>query len=171
MGHRYGSDQQPADLTKLRDVTIETAPLFDLPRDRMIPAKILEVHDGDTLTAAVELCPDTFYSFRIRLEGVDTPELRPPLNEPNRKEIIAAAERARDFVRILVLGKVVLMSVNGTDKFGRYLSCVHPAVESESAVPASASLTKTVNDLLIEKGLGKVYLGGKRDSLLPVPKS
>jgi endonuclease YncB( thermonuclease family) len=144
--------------TRLEDATLETAPLFDLPRDQLIPAKVLEVHDGDTLTAAVELTPSAFSSFRVRLEGVDTPELRPPLNAPDRAVIIAAAERARDFVRSLVLGKVVLITFNGTDKFGRRLARVH------LDELGSAEASKTVNDLLIEKGLAKPYYGGKKDT-------
>ena len=175
-GPAHGGDQSlkqevvfgGASLTpvRLEDVTLETAPLFSLPSGQLIPAKVLEVYDGDTLTAAVEIAANTFYSFRVRLEGVDTPELRPSLSEPNRAAIVAAAERARDFVRSLVLDKVVLISCNGIDKYGRTIGHVHLS-ETSSAEPGAAEMSRTVNELLIEKGLAKRYDGGKRDTSLP----
>ena len=146
----------------LDGLTPTEAPPFSLPTGTFLPAKILDVYDGDTVTMATEVfpgilpesCPKIFRSFKLRLEGIDTPELRPPLNAPAREKIVAAAEAARAYLVALVFSTVVFVTVSGTDKFGRQLGKIYI---SEGGKPGAC-----VNDLILADGFGKPYDGGAR---------
>ena len=80
-------------------------------------AKITDVYDGDTVTADVDL---GFYMMqrkvKIRLYGIDTPELR--AKEPHLR---LAAQHARDALRKIVLNQTVVLKCYGKGKYGRWL--------------------------------------------------
>ena len=79
-------------------------------------AKCTGVYDGDTITVDVDLGFGIFLKHqRMRLLGVDTPELRGPERADGLK--------ARDFVRDLVLEKEVMIRTvkDGKGKYGRWL--------------------------------------------------
>jgi endonuclease YncB( thermonuclease family) len=135
-------------------LTPDDAPPFSLPIGIPLVSKVLDVYDGDTITVALEIFPKTFRSFRMRLEGIDTPELRPPLNIPGRKETVAAAEAARDYLSALVKSAVVYVVISGTEKFGRPLCKMYLA---DNGGPGEC-----VNDLIVESGFGQLYEGGAR---------
>jgi micrococcal nuclease len=103
-------------------------------------AKITEVYDGDTVTALVDLGFRISFEIKIRLLGINTPELR-------------GAERpqgliARDRLRELILNKEVVLKTekDRQEKFGRWLGKIF--------LPNS---TTSVNQQLIEEGLTTVY--------------
>jgi micrococcal nuclease len=79
-------------------------------------AVITEVYDGDTCTAQVDLGFNVSFEMKLRLYGIDTPELR--LEE--REEGL----RVRDLVREMILGKKVIIQTHRdrTGKYGRYLA-------------------------------------------------
>ena len=55
--------------------TNKNTPKFTLEGDR--PCKCVKVYDGYTITVVFQPFPDTpFYKYNIRLNGIDTPELR-----------------------------------------------------------------------------------------------
>ena len=62
-------------------------------------AKIIGVYDGDTVTAMVDLGFLHFQEMKLRLYGIDTPELRGPEREQG---IIV-----RDILREMILNKEV----------------------------------------------------------------
>lgn len=72
-----------------------STPRFSLA-GRDLRARLLDVHDGDTLTAAIEVFPGQVFSFAVRLDGIDAPEM----TDPDRKTIAEAA-RVR-LVQLLV---------------------------------------------------------------------
>jgi micrococcal nuclease len=107
----------------------------------MVPATVLKVVDGDTLTLLLDLGWHITLKTNARVEGVDTPELSTP-------EGIAV----REFVsQLLPVGTVVKFISKSLDKYGRPLGVVL------YGDPAT-SLSKT----LIENGLARPYYGGKR---------
>lgn len=133
--------------------SLQDAPMFtlgDVPR----LAKVIEVYDGDTVTAAVELDKDTFRSFKVRLAGLDAPEMRPPLNAPNRSELLKAAESAKDYLQTLLLNRLVHIQFLGTEKYGRQLARIY--LED----PAAGKMS--VNDMLLTGGFAKPYDGGSK---------
>lgn len=108
---------------------------------------IVSVYDADTCTVLLDLGFNTFRKERVRLYGIDTPELR----TRNKKEK-EAGYFARDFVRELILDKEVTIKTykDKKGKFGRYL------------VEIILDNKKNLNKLLIKKSLAKEYFGGKK---------
>jgi endonuclease YncB( thermonuclease family) len=148
--------EPPRPASPLSSLTLATAPLFALPTNVPIPAKVLEVYDGDTLTVAVEVFPATFRSFRMRLDGVDTPELHPPLSAPGREKLVAAAQAARRYLHGLVADAVVFIVISGVEKYGRQLGRVYLDEEGQPG--------QCVNDLILVNGFGRHYEGGSRQT-------
>lgn len=84
-------------------------------------AIITKVYDGDTLTAEIDLGFKMWAKkVKLRLVGVDTPEIR--TKDPVEKEL---AIKARDRVRELCLGKEVIVKTHGKGKYGRWLASVY----------------------------------------------
>ena len=79
-------------------------------------AKIIGVYDGDTVTAMVDLGFLHFQEMKLRLYGIDTPELRGPEREQG---IIV-----RDILREMILNKEVTIRSykDKQGKYGRYLA-------------------------------------------------
>jgi len=67
-----------------------------------VAAKVIKVYDGDTLTVEAYLWPGLEAKASVRLNGVDTPEIRGQCETEKQKAI-----QARDFVKGLILGKTV----------------------------------------------------------------
>jgi len=104
------------------------------------------VYDGDTLRATVQ-----GQSTRIRIMGLDTPEL-PPHNKCQSEK--ARGYEARDRLRALVRGADVSFCPNGKDRYGRTLAVV--LVNG-----------RDVAEVLIGEGLAREYHGGRREGRLP----
>ena len=68
--------------------------------------RVIKVYDGDSLTIASKLSQSDseLYRFSVRLNGVDTPEMKGKDVTEEEKD---AAKNARDFVANLVLNKFV----------------------------------------------------------------
>ena len=73
-------------------------------------ARVVAVHDGDTITATTASGP----AVRIRLEGIDCPELGQPFSK-----------RARERTRELVLFQDVRIVPRSVDVHGRLIARVH----------------------------------------------
>uniref|UniRef100_A0A6C0DRT6 TNase-like domain-containing protein n=1 Tax=viral metagenome TaxID=1070528 RepID=A0A6C0DRT6_9ZZZZ len=84
--------------------------------------KVIKVYDGDTITVASRITPDlpTLYRFHIRLNGIDTPEIKG--GSFHEKEL---AIKARDALADLIFDKTVYLKNNKTEKYGRVLSDVY----------------------------------------------
>lgn len=75
-------------------------------------AKILDVYDGDTFTVQIDLGLDVYTIQKIRLYGINTPEVR-------GDEKVFGKE-VRDYVKNLIEGKEVTMTTYKNDKKGKY---------------------------------------------------
>lgn len=60
-----------------------------------VPAEIVDIIDGDTVAVRARIWPGQFVETRVRLRGVDTPEIRRPDCEAER----AAGHQASAFTR------------------------------------------------------------------------
>lgn len=133
---------------KLRKTTKENCQEFSL-RGMKKYVKVIDVYDGDTMTVSF-IFRGKIYQTKVRLYGVDTPELRPRLNVQDRKKEIAKANIAKDFVREKCQNRIVLAEfIDKKEKFGRHLANIF--VDDDN-----------LSQLLIQKGLGKEYYGGKK---------
>lgn len=101
-------------------------------------AKIIDVYDGDTVTAMVDLGFLVFQEMKLRLHGVDTPELRGSEREDGL--------RVRDILREKILDKEVVIHTykDKRGKFGRYLARV-------------VLDDLDINQWLLDEGHGKPY--------------
>jgi endonuclease YncB( thermonuclease family) len=86
--------------------------------------RVIKVYDGDTITIASKLChsDSQLYRFSVRLNGIDTPEMKGKDISEEEKE---AAKNARDFVANLVLNKFVTLENISNEKYGRILADVY----------------------------------------------
>lgn len=106
---------------------------------------IVEVIDGDTVTIAAPYLPDPLEkTLPLRIEGVDTPELRS--RNPAERE---AAKRAKAFV-IDAIAQGYTVKIRSWDKYARLLGTI--------TLPDGSLLA----DKLIASGLGHPYLGGRK---------
>lgn len=108
--------------------------------------KVIKVYDGDTITIASVL-PNTtepIYRFSIRLNGIDTPEIRGKTQE--EKEL---AVQVRDALTDKIYGKMVELRNVGNEKYGRVLAEVY--LDGEN-----------INQWLVDENFAVAYDGGKK---------
>jgi len=86
--------------------------------------RVIKVYDADTITIASKLPYDDspMYRLSVRLNGIDTPEMKGKGVLDDEKE---AAKLARDFVSNLVLNKYVTLENIESEKYGRILADVY----------------------------------------------
>lgn len=109
------------------------------------PADVERVIDGDTIAVTAEVWPGVVVRARVRVIGVDTPELRGAC--PAER---AAAAAARDTVAGLVGDRVLLTGVRPDKYAGR--------VDARVALADGRDLAA----VLIAAGHGRPYDGGRR---------
>ena len=115
------------------------------------PAEVLRVLDGDTFEARVHLWPGLDVTTRVRLRGIDAPELKARCMEERMK-----AEAARDALRsILDQGEVGVMRVT-LDKYG-----------GRVIADASTRATPDVSSALLAAGHARRYAGARRETWCP----
>ncbi len=78
-------------------------------------ARIISVYDGDTVNAEIDLGLETHRLIKIRLYGINAPEMV--------GETRMAGLTARDALRARILDKTVIIHTikDRTEKYGRYL--------------------------------------------------
>ena len=84
-------------------------------RNTEIYARVYKVYDGDTISVIFKFNKE-FIKYSCRIVGIDTPELRTKNTEEKKLGIIA-----RDYLRELVLEKIIKIKVLDFDKYGRLL--------------------------------------------------
>lgn len=111
-----------------------------------VPAIVTRVIDGDTIEVRVQIWLEQEILVKIRLAGIDAPELRAPCESAR-----AAAQAARDLVVQEVEGaRVLLTRIHGDKYFGRVVGRVQ--------TPKGEDLSS----LLLSAGLAVPYAGGRR---------
>ncbi len=100
-------------------------------------AQIDRVIDGDTFWAVLRLDSDIQKREKIRLRGIDCPEL-----------VSAAGQKAKKIVEDLLqhASDIVITTSKTDDKYGRYLGDVYATVKGDEIY---------LNKLLLDKGLAK----------------
>ena len=112
---------------------------------------IKSVYDGDTLKIATILPGmNDGRIINCRMDGYDSPELKPSRNLPNRDEYIIKAYSSRDKLASYI-GKTVHIHIKGFDKYGRFL-----------VVLRECGVKNTINDIMIRDGFGVEYHGGTK---------
>ena len=114
-------------------------------------AEVLRVLDGDTFEARVQVWPGIDITTKVRLRGIDAPELRARCHEERVK-----AEQARDALNaMLAEGDVGVLRVT-LDKYG-----------GRVVADATTRTTPDVSVALLAAGLVRRYAGGRRGTWCP----
>ena len=116
--------------------------------DGPVQARVVEVVDGDTLLVRARIWLGQEIETRVRLTGVDAPEMKARCSRER-----ALAEQARDFIRDRVGdAPVVLHDV----RYGKYAGRVLARIENAGGMDLGRSL--------LAAGLARPYAGGRRGS-------
>lgn len=111
-----------------------------------VPATVLEVVDGDTITVRARIWLGQAIETRVRLAGIDTPELRGACATERN-----LAARARDRLAEQLSGRrVTLTEIRHGTYAGRVVATV------------SADGTPDVGRALLDAGLARAYAGRGR---------
>jgi endonuclease YncB( thermonuclease family) len=108
--------------------------------------RVIKVYDGDTIIIASKLPYEAspLYRFSVRLNGIDTPEIK----SKNNEEKIAAIN-VRKILSELILHKYVRLENIQTEKYGRILADVY--IENLH-----------INKYLLDNKYAVPYDGGKK---------
>lgn len=114
---------------------------------------VVRVIDGDTFEARVHLWPGLEMTTRVRLRGIDAPEMKAACGEEQRMaEAAAEALRAQ-----LADGDVAIFNI-GPDKYnGRVVA------------DAATRRTPNVSNALLASGHARQYQGGRRGGWCGAP--
>jgi endonuclease YncB( thermonuclease family) len=136
-----------------------------------LQGKVVECYDADTCKIVLPIL-NTFYKFTCRLNGIDTPEMKPLKTKVNRESEIIWAKKARaELLRLItdhVLDnldikkeeiiellknnkKLITVKCLEFDKYGRLLVELY-----------NTNDTISFGNILIEKGLAVSYDGGTK---------
>ena len=167
-------------MNALQSASFDNTPTFNL-QNKIVTAKCLDLYDGDTGTFAINI-HDTIYKFKMRLSGIDTPEMRPPKSQSDREIEKKAAKYVRNRLLQLLLqaeeevdlkkdyskneirdklarnGRMVFLRCGKTGKFGR---CLIKIFLREDDL---ADKSKSLNKLLIREHLAYKYHGGTKNN-------
>ncbi len=135
---------------------------------------VKSVYDGDTITILIPMNISIYnyendktigdksisnpenkihlYEIRVRLHGIDTPEMKPSKNLPDRENHIKKAHEAKDYLSSIILNKIIKIEFMENDKYGRPLCKLYDQQNNQ------------INKLMIEKGHAKDYSGGTNDT-------
>lgn len=106
-------------------------------------AKCVSVYDGDTVNLVFNFLGEV-KQHRIRLNNIDTPEIR----TKNKEEKVLGV-KARNFLKDKILNKIVTVKCGKHDKYGRILADIF--LDGEN-----------INNLMIKEGHACEYSGGKK---------
>lgn len=107
-------------------------------------ADVVRVHDGDTIVVDAYPWPGMTLRIRVRVRGIDSPEIRGACEAETR-----AAGRARERVAELVSNGVRLENIT----LGKYAGRV---------IADAVTSAGTLGAILISEGLARPYDGGRR---------
>ncbi len=114
-----------------------------------VPAEVVSVYDGDTLTVIAHPWPSLAIETGVRVLGIDTPEIRGKCPEEK-----AAAIAARDALIEIVGETVKLYQVQEGKYAGRVVAVV-------------VAGGRDVVEQMLERGHGRRYDGGRREAWCP----
>ncbi|HUR59930.1 MAG TPA: DUF1016 N-terminal domain-containing protein, partial [Opitutaceae bacterium] len=121
-------------ITRIEDAT--TADLFTYA------ATIRRVVDADTLVIGIEVAPGIWLEEKLRLRGLDAPELS-----------TAEGKAAKRFVDgLLPVDTAVVISTTKPDKYDRYLADVFVGLAGGEGRVAGAETEIFLNNVLLEQG-------------------
>ena len=131
------------------DCTSENTPVYSYENLKKM-VKILKVIDGDTVDIAL-YSDDTrkIFKHRVRLYGIDTPEMHPSLSNPDRLKEIGEAKLAKEALiqRLQENDHLVIAHFHKFDKYGRLMATLYDKQGDD------------INKWMITSGYAQEYFG------------
>lgn len=171
----------PAPAPALIDAT-DDIPIFTFAGS-VHTAKVVSCYDGDTFEAAMFI-GDKLWKFDCRMNGYDSPEMKPLKTAPNRESEKAAALKAKTALLSFVCDgidlarsytnkeldeivkqnkKLIEIHCKQFDKYGRIL--VEIPISLPDTSPSPVTTPTTVNDWMVANKYGYAYTGGTKKLL------
>ncbi len=150
---------------KLKKADVETIPYFGMDGKETI-GRIVNIIDGDTIVVVFSFKTE-LYKFKIRMAGINCPELHPKTGtEQEKQDEIQSAKNAREYLIRIITGNdslygltpnelkkyfatnslFVHIKVLGWDKYGRTLAKLYDKNKL------------CINDMMIKAGHAKPYM-------------
>jgi micrococcal nuclease len=121
--------------------------------------RVVGVVDGDTLDAEIDLGLDVRHRIRLRIEGVDSPELSTPEGRAAQAYVRGWLENHGGLENLVVVRTIK----DRREKYGRYLARVYgwsSSTPREERVRGMAD--RCLNEMLVAEGHATPYAGGAR---------
>jgi endonuclease YncB( thermonuclease family) len=115
--------------------------------------RVIKVYDGDSITIAARvpnLKGGKIYKFNIRLNRIDTPEIKTKNNIEKYYGL-----KIRDYLSEKIMNKMIRIEIKNTDKYGRYLAEIFYKKEN-------------INTWLLKNHYAVDYDGGKKNTFCPI---
>ena len=114
-------------------------------------AEVLSVYDGDTVTLMIDQGMKHFARVKVRLVGINTPEIRTKDLDEKKRGL-----EAKEYLKSRIEGKTVIVHTVKKGKFGRWLGVLWVFDEDMD------TLGESLNDEMIRVGHAQAYFGGAR---------
>jgi endonuclease YncB( thermonuclease family) len=128
--------------------TSENTPTYGYENLKKL-VKVLKVMDGDTIDIALHYETGKIFKHRIRLFGIDTPEMHPSLSNPDRLKEIEASKQAKEALtqRLHENDNLVIAHFHTFDKYGRLMATLYDKTGED------------INKWMIASGHAQEYFG------------
>lgn len=106
---------------QLEDCTYTNTEKFNF-KNKLFKAKCVKVYDGDTITVVFMIFGE-FYKFSVRMDGYDSPEMKPKTKDPKLKseEKKNGQSLLETFLLNVYLTKLYYYTVKITTSTGEFL--------------------------------------------------
>ena len=115
--------------------------------------KVVDIYDGDSCRVVFKN-NNIINKWNVRMNGYDSPEIRPSKKLENRDEIKKKAIEAKKYLKSLIMNdnQLVYLKCFDFDKYGRLLGEIY----------INKTDTESVNDLMIKNNYAYEYHGGTK---------
>ncbi len=115
--------------------------------------KVVDIYDGDSCRVVFKN-NNILNKWNVRMNGYDSPEIRPSKKLENRDEIKKKAIEAKNYLKSLIMNENQLVNLKcfDFDKYGRLLGEIY----------INKTDTESVNDLMIKNNYAYEYHGGTK---------
>ena len=128
---------------------------YDTPR--VVVVNVETIHDGDTVRAREPGIAATKHDERVRLQWIDTPELKQHYG-PQAREALVALVKTYGRADPASPGDYLLWLVPfGQDKYDRTMGGLFPWAEATTMLPSEKTFERSINYLLVVLGFAWLY--------------
>ena len=127
-------------------------PYYSLKNKSFI-GKIVNIYDGDTCTIVIKN-QGQLQKYKVRMNGYDSPEMKPKKNILNREKIKEKAIEAKNALKNKINDKLIIIECGDWDKYGRLLGTLFTIKRGKKDI--------NINKWMINNNYGYEYHGGKK---------